>query len=54
MQLKDYNENPLIDCETTDKIVYSIQTTYMNPWNYNINFFDDKKTIRMEIIVNKD
>ena len=54
MQLKDYNQNPLIDCETTNKIVYSIQTTYMHPWNYNIDFFDDKKTIRMKIIEYRD
>lgn len=49
--LKDYNKNEVIDCETGIKIAYSINTNYMNPWNYKIDFFEDNKTIRVTITV---
>lgn len=54
MLLKDYKNNPLVDCETGNKIVYSIQTNYMNPWNYNIDFFEDNKTLRLKIVMYGD
>jgi hypothetical protein len=54
MLLKDYSNNPIVDCETGNKIVYSIQTNYMNPWNYNIDFYEDNKTLRLQIVIYGD
>jgi len=54
MLLEDHTDNPLTDCKTGDKIIYSIATSYMNPWNYNIDFFEDNKTFRLTMIVYGD
>jgi len=52
--LKDFTEDPVSDCETGHKIVYTIKTNYMNPWNYNIDFFQDKRTVRIELTIFRD
>ncbi len=49
--LKNHVNNPLNDCQTGQKIIYTIQTNYMNPWNYNIEFFQDKKTVRLVLTI---
>lgn len=54
MLLKDYSNKPILDCITGKNIIYSIATNYMNPWNYEIYFFEDRKTIRIKLIIYGD
>jgi hypothetical protein len=54
MLLQDYSENPKPDCITGKSIIYSIATNYMNPWNYEIYFFEDRETIRLKMIIYGD
>jgi hypothetical protein len=54
MLLKDYDEKPKLDCVTGENIIYSITTNYMNPWNYEIDFFEDRKTTRIKLRIHGD
>jgi hypothetical protein len=51
MLLQDFSVKPKVDCITGDNIIYSIKTNYMNPWNYEVNFFEDRKTAQIKLII---
>jgi len=54
MLLQDYTGKPKIDCVTGYNIIYSIKTNYMNPYNYEVFFFEDKKTAQIKLIIYGD
>jgi hypothetical protein len=54
MLLQDFSDKPKVDCITGDNIIYSIKTNYMNPWNYEIIFFEDRKTTQIKLTVYGD
>ena len=51
MLMQDFRGKPKIDCTTGDNIIYSITTNNNNPWNYEVNFFEDMKTVQIELII---